>query len=415
MARTLITNIQIFDGSGRAPFSGEVLIEDNRIARVAETASEGRIEAADATVIDGAGATLMPGMVEAHAHLSWPSSIERFIPDFVLPPEEQLLATVRNARVLLESGFTSAYSAGALGERIEVVVRNEIDGGWTPGPRLRASTIERSPEGDPIATGDIHHGRGADAMKAFVKFCKEIGIDQVKLQISGEDALLPGSSQHILYTEEEAQAAGEQARESDIWLSAHTQASEAIKMALRAGVRVLYHCTYADAEALDLLEAAKDEIFVAPAIGVIVATLEAKPPPHIDMTSMKEAAVPVIELSKKLIPELKRRGIRVLPGGDYGFPFNPNGTNARDLQHFVDLFGYTPTEALVAATKLGGELMGRAHELGLVEPGYLADLLLVDGDPTQDVSILQRRDRLLMIMKDGKMHKAPAQPIARAA
>lgn len=412
--RTLLTNIRIFDGTGQAPFEGEVLIEGDRIVQVAR-AGEPAIDAADGQTISGNGATLMPGMVEAHAHLSWPSSIERFIPQFVLPPEEQLLATIRNARVLLESGFTSAYSAGALGERLEVVVRDEIDGGWTPGPRLRASTIERSPEGDPMATGDIHHGRGPEAIKAFVKYCKEIGIDQVKLQISGEDALLPGSSQHILYTEEEAQAAGEQARESDIWLSAHTQASEAIKMALRAGVRVLYHCTYADAEALDMLEAHKDEIFVAPAIGVIVATLEATPPPHIDMSGMKEAAAPVIELSKTLIPELKRRGVRVLIGGDYGFPFNPNGANARDLQHFVDLFGYTPTEALVAATKLGGELMGRGHELGLIQPGYLADLLLVDGDPTQDVSILQNRTKLLMIMKGGQMHKAPTAALGQAA
>lgn len=413
MSRILITNVRIFDGSGRAPFPGEVLIEGDRILRVIEAAEAG-VDPTSAQVVDGRAATLMPGMVEAHAHLSWPSSIERFIPDFVLPPEEQLLATVRNARIVLESGFTSAYSAGALGERIEVVLRDEIDGGWLPGPRLRASTIERSPEGDPSATGAIHHGRGPEAIKAFVKFCKDIGIDQVKLQISGEDALLPGSSQHILYTEEEVQAAGEQARESGIWLSAHTQASEAIKMALRGGVRVLYHCTYADAEALDMLEARKDEIFVAPAIGVIVATLEAKPPPHVDMTAMKEAAAPVIELSKKLVPELKRRGVRVLPGGDYGFPFNPNGNNARDLQHFVDLFGYTPTEALVAATKLGGELMGRGDELGLIKPGYLADLLLVKGDPTQDVSILQNRANLLMIMKGGRAHKS-LPPTSQAA
>jgi imidazolonepropionase-like amidohydrolase len=180
-------------------------------------------------------------------------------------------------------------------------------------------------------------------------------------------------------------------------------------------VRVLYHCTYADTEALDMLEARKDEIFVAPAIGVIVATLEAAPPPHIDMSGMKEAAKPVIALSRTLIPELKRRGVRVLPGGDYGFPFNPNGTNARDLQHFVDLFGYTPTEALVAATKLGGELMGRPHELGLVKEGYLADLLLVDGDPTQDVSILQNRAKLLMIMKGGHIHKTPPARAEKAA
>jgi imidazolonepropionase-like amidohydrolase len=180
-------------------------------------------------------------------------------------------------------------------------------------------------------------------------------------------------------------------------------------------VRVLYHCTFADAEALDMLEAKKDEIFVAPAIGVIVATLEATPPPHIDMSGMKAAAEPVIALAKTLVPELKRRGIRVLPGGDYGFPFNPNGTNARDLQHFVELFGYTPTEALVAATKLGGELMGRGHELGLIQPGYLADLLLVDGDPTQDVAILQNRAKLLMIMKGGQMHKAPPASLGQAA
>ena len=105
-----------------------------------------------------------------------------------------------------------------------------------------------------------------------------------------------------------------------------------------------------------------------------------------------------------LYPKMRKRGIRVLPGGDYGFPYNPIGRNARDLQLFVDLFGYTPIEALVAATKLGGELMGQGDLIGLLKPGYLADLLVVDGDPTIDVRILQERERLLMIMKDGKFH-----------
>ena len=401
MPRILITNVRVFDGSG-APLrtADDVMIEGQRIIAVGP-----RLPHDEAEIVDGGGATLMPGMVEAHAHLSWPSSTERFIPQFILPPEEQLLATVRNARVLLESGFTSAYSAGALGERLEVVVRDEIDRGWTPGPRLRASTFERSPEDD--GAGSASHGRGPEAMRGFIRHCKEIGVDQVKLVISGEDALKPGSSQHILCTEEEVQAAGDEARKCGLWLSAHTQASESIKMALRAGVRVLYHCTFADAEALDMMEAKKDEIFVAPAIGVIVATLEANPPPGVDMSAMKDAARPVVELAARLVPELRRRGVRVLPGGDYGFPFNPNGTNARDLQHFVDLFGYSATDALVAATKLGGELMGLGDELGQIKPGYLADLLLVDGDPTRNVSILQDRSRLLMIMKDGQMHKRP--------
>jgi imidazolonepropionase-like amidohydrolase len=370
---------------------------------------DGRPEtAAGDILIDGLGGTVMPGMVEAHAHLTWPSSIEKAYHEFILPPDEMRVATWRNARVLLESGFTSAYSAGALHATIEVELRNDIAAGRTPGPRLKASTIERSPEGaDNVETGSVSHGRGPAAMRDFVARCKQIGIDSVKLVVSGEDALKPGSSQDILYTDEELQAAGAAAREAGVWLAAHTQASQAVKMALRNGVRILYHCTYADSEALDMLISRKDEIFVAPAIGIIVATLEANPPPHIDMTAMKESARPVIERTSKLIPALRRTGVRVLPGGDYGFPFNPTGLNARDLQHFVDLYGYTPMEALVAATRLGGELIGMADQIGQVKPGYLADLLLIDGDPTRDVRILQDRRRIKMIMQGGRLYKAP--------
>jgi imidazolonepropionase-like amidohydrolase len=97
--------------------------------------------------------------------------------------------------------------------------------------------------------------------------------------------------------------------------------------------------------------------------------------------------------------------MRFLIGGDYGFPFNPNGRNAGDLEHFVTRYGYTPAEALAAGTALGGDLMGL--DVGQVKEGFLADLLLVDGDPTADVAILQDKTRLAMIMKDGKLHKAP--------
>jgi imidazolonepropionase-like amidohydrolase len=406
--RQVISNVSVFDGSGAKPFRGTVVVRNDRVEKV--VAGDGAVTSEHGDVyIDGNGGTLMPGMVEAHAHLTWPSSIEKIYHQFILPPDEMKVATWRNARVLLESGFTSAYSAGALHDTIEVELRAEIAAGRTPGPRLKASTIERSPEGaDGVETGAVNHGRGPAAMRDFVARCKDIGIDSVKLVVSGEDALKPGSSQHILYSEEELQAAGDAAREAGLWLAAHTQASQAVKMALRIGVRTLYHCTYADAEAFEMLVSNKNSIFVAPAIGIIVSTLEAKPPPHIDMSSMKESAKPVIELTRKLIPALKRAGVRVLPGGDYGFPFNPTGTNARDLQHFVDLYGYTPSEALVAATKLGGELMGMGHELGQIKDGYLADLLLIDGDPTTDVRILQDRKRIYMIMQGGRVHKTRA-------
>jgi len=414
--RLLFSNARIFDGSGAPAFSGDVLVENERIAQVSAAGRDPPIAREGAQVVDAGGNTLMPGLVEAHAHLSWPSSVERFEPRFVLPPEEMVMATMRNARILLDHGFTSAYSAGALGERIEVVLRDDINAGWTPGPRLKASTIERSPPGaNGMETGHVSHGRGPAAMTAFLDHCAQLKIDSVKLQISGEDALMPGASQIILYEEDEVRAASEGAKKHGLWLNAHTQAAAAVKMALRNDIRVLYHCTFADAEALDMLEAKRDRIFMAPAIGVIVATLEAKPPPHIDMSAMKESAKPVVELAQRLIPELRRRGVRILPGGDYGFPFNPNGTNARDLQHFVDLFGYTHAEALAAATGLGGQIMGMENELGLVRPGYLADLLLVKGDVSRDVSILQRKDNLLAIMKNGAFHKVPERTLARVA
>ncbi len=405
----LFVNTRVFDGSGAKPYAGEVLVQGNRIAAIAR-AGEEPLPRDNARVIDGAGATLMPGLTEAHAHLSWPSSVERFVPGMSLPAEDLLLNTARNARVLLDHGFTSAYSGGALGKTLEMTLKAHIDSGSLPGPRLVPSSVEREPPSESayLEAGQVaEHGRGPAAVRAFVKECAEIGAKSVKFLLSGESALKPGASLELMYTEEEIRAAGEQARESGVWLTGHAHAAEAVKMGVRNGFRVLYHCTYADAEAVQLLARRKDHLFVAPSIGIVQATLDANPPPQVDMTHMKADAAIVLERQKKLMPELKLRGVRLLPGGDYGFPFNPNGRNARDLELFVRHFGYTPTEALVAATKLGGEIMGMAGELGQIKVGYLADLLLVKGDPTQSVELLQDRANLLAIMKDGKFHKAP--------
>ena len=114
-----------------------------------------------------------------------------------------------------------------------------------------------------------------------------------------------------------------------------------------------------------------------------------------------------LEVSIDVLTKMRKRGIHVLPGGDYGFPDTPHGTYARDLWIFVKVLGFSATETLVAATRLGGELMGHPGELGVVKSGALADLLLVDGDPLADISVLQDRSALRMIMKDGALHKAP--------
>jgi imidazolonepropionase-like amidohydrolase len=114
-----------------------------------------------------------------------------------------------------------------------------------------------------------------------------------------------------------------------------------------------------------------------------------------------------LENAVESMKEMHRRGIRVLTGGDYGFAWTPHGTNAKDIEYFVDFLGFTPMEAIQAATKYGGEIMEMGNELGMVQEGYLADLLLVDGDPLTDVRILQDQRRIVAIMKDGVFHKAP--------
>jgi imidazolonepropionase-like amidohydrolase len=121
MKRTLFTHVRVFDGSGAALFAAEVLVEGERITAV-QREGQNPTPTADTTVVDGHGATLMPGLIEAHAHLSWPSSVERFVPGMALEPEDLVLNTARNARILLDHGFTSAYSGGALSKGVEVLL-----------------------------------------------------------------------------------------------------------------------------------------------------------------------------------------------------------------------------------------------------------------------------------------------------
>jgi imidazolonepropionase-like amidohydrolase len=407
MPRTLFKDVNVFDGTGNQAFPGSVLVDDERIAAVAR--GDEPIESNGATVVSGDGAFLIPGLVEAHAHLTWPSSIGRIFQGLQLPPEEHLLVAAYNAHVLLDHGFTSAYSAGSRGERFEVALRDEIDAGYLPGPRLRASSQETSGVAVPGVPGthDNPHDRSIEGLRAYVARMAKQGVDSIKFELSGDESSVCGGSELVLFTEPEIAAIGAQARESQVWLACHAQAALAIKLAVKHGFRVLYHCTLADEEALDLLQENKDDLFVAPAVGLLYARVHEAEQFGIDRaTAQRMGAVAGLDRMQQIYPEMRRRGIRVLPGGDYGFPYTPIGRNARDLQLFVDLFGYSPAQALAAATLSGGELMGLP--VGQIRDGFLADLLLVDGNPLQNLRILQDPMRLCAIMKGGRFHKPPS-------
>jgi imidazolonepropionase-like amidohydrolase len=140
-----------------------------------------------------------------------------------------------------------------------------------PGPRLVPSSIEREPptDGQMLVAGAVaDHGSGPEAVREFVKSCAALGAKSVKFLLSGESALKPGASMQLLYSTEEIEAAGAQARESNVWLTGHAHAAAAIKLGVRNGFHALYHCTYADDEAIDLLTANKETVFVAPTVGI---------------------------------------------------------------------------------------------------------------------------------------------------
>jgi imidazolonepropionase-like amidohydrolase len=403
---TLFVDVHVFDGTGRDPFPAEVLVVGNRIAAVAPSVSYDLRAAA--AIVDGGGGTLIPGLVDAHAHLGFGSTIEHRSLTRDEPVEEKALLVAHAGRVLLDSGITSVYSGGNRLPGTEVAARKAFSEGWMPGPRMKAASWEGSAG---MVEPGVYDFPGVDArtsdpesMRRFVAEMADVGVDIVKLSLSGESAVVAGTSRVVQFTDEEVAAAAEAAAERGVWLTAHAHAAESIKMAVRHGIRAVYHCTFADEEALDLLESARDRLFVAPTPGIIYANKhEADSEPEEGMeVELTEDAV------KQVVPELVRRGVRVVPGGDYGFPWNPVGRNVRDLQLFVDWFGFTPAEALRAATQFGGQVMDMGHELGLIREGYLADLVLVDGDPLDDIGILQDHDRLAVIMKDGRSHKTVA-------
>src|ERR1700741_181261 len=387
MSRVLFRNAMVWDGSGAESFSADVLIEGDRIRTIARNV--GQLSAEGATVIDCRGLTLMPGLVEGHAHISFGGAVNDSDLGNI-PPEEHVLLTMRNAKTLLDHGFTSAYSAATSKLRLDVVIRNEINAGRLPGPRLRAASPEITVT---AGLGDERKNHmyyesfgmiadGPEEIAKVVRLCCREGVDNIKINISGDDLGPLARGGVTTMRESEVRTAVEVAKDFGKKVNCHARAANSVKRAVKCGVDVIYHCESADEEALDMVESVKDKVFVGPAIGIIYGTLyEGEPWGFTREFALEIGMQRVIDDSRRVYTELRKRSVRALIGGDYGFAQSPQGTNARDLKHFVDLLGYWPSEALQCGTRIGGEVMGMGGELGQVKEGFIADLLLVNGDP----------------------------------
>ena len=410
MDAVLLRGGRVWDGSGKPAYAADVLVTGNRIDRIRPPGA--RIPDS-AVCFDIAGHTLIPGLVDGHAHL--PFLHKASIADTGdVPPEEHTLRTTQHARVVLEAGFTSCVSGGSAKPRIDVVVRNEINAGHIPGPRMLAAGPELTNTGNLGDERLMHIHResiamivdGGDEMSKTCRMLIREGVDTIKLNISGNQTIPNSRSDQNVMNEVEIRTAALTAHAHGKRIAAHVRAAASIKLALRHEIDILYHCEYADEECLDLLEAARDRIFVAPAIGLLHNLMyEAG---EWGITFEKAEASGVVhqfECAQRVFAELRKRGVQVLVGGDYGFPWTPHGTNARDLEHFVRFFGYSDTQALVAATRTGAAAMMLEGQAGEIAEGFLADLMVVAGEPHNDVRLLQVPGNIKLVMKDGRIHK----------
>jgi imidazolonepropionase-like amidohydrolase len=415
VVRTLIRNATIFDATGAKPFAGDLLIEGNRIAAVGASAANAADQRGADTVIDATGLFCMPGMTEGHAHLSFEgvTATENLITP---SPEEQVFTAARGAKALIEMGFTSAYGASEAKLRLGVAVRNEVNAGRLPGPRIRAGGLELSVTGAMGDESKEHNPRigpstiidGVEEMRKAVRFQIREGIDNIKLDVSGDPFYpsTPGSCTPMTF--EEIKVAADTAHGLGRKINAHTRSAEGSKHCIRAGVDGLFHCEYSDEELLDLMEEAKDRIFVSPTVGLLhqIMVGDAAACGLSPEIGGYMGIGELLENSAKTHTELRKRGIRHLIGGDYGFGWSQQGQQAADIALFMKYYGYSAADALICATRNGGLAMMDGGDLGTLEAGKLADLILVDGDVLADVSILTDRERIVLVMKDGQVQRA---------
>ncbi len=396
----VLTNAKLFTAtSERAIADGAVWISDNTI-RFAGPRGELPAIPAGSEVLDLAGKFVMPGMTETHAHLSFADASPFAIGD--TPVEQATITAVRNAALMLASGFTAAVSFGST-HQIDVALRDAIDAGRIPGPRLLAAGRDLGATGSNV-DGDAGLSQIADgpwALRQAVREQRKRGVDIVKIFLDGESINPVCSPGELSFCDEEVAAIVDEAHRRKLRVACHARSAAAVKQAVRAGVDLIGHANYLDDEAVALLAAHRDRIFVGPAIAWEVQYLAQCESLGVSKeTVRKQGYEREVEASIATVAKLRAAGVRLVVGGDYGISIAPHGTYAKDLEYFVELFGMSAAEALLCATRNGGLAFDPSGRIGTLAPGSLADLVVVDGDPLRDVRVLQEHGRL-RVMQDG--------------
>ena len=405
---TVIEHGQLVDGTGAGPVRDAALvIKDGRIRYVGPAAAMPLVDR-DASRIDAQGGTILPGLIESHFHATYFNVEALEDLDIKYPVEYVSLLAAVNCKLALECGYTAARSGGCL-FNVDVWLKKAIENDLIPGPRLAASgreicgvggLMDWNPDYRKIGMdGLVLLINGPDEARAAVRKLVKDGVEWVKTYPTG-DAAAPDTNDHhtLCMTFEEMHAVVSTAHNHGMKVTGHCRATEGIKNALRAGYDTLEHGTFIDDEALEMILAR--DIPVVPALYFELASIERGPEFGLSQRVI-DGHQETLDGGAESARRILKAGGRIGLGGDYGFGWNPHGQYARELTFFHKFVGFTPLEVVTCATKTGSEILGREKEIGTLEVGKLADVLVVDGDVLGDISILEDRRRFIAVMQGG--------------
>ncbi len=402
---------RVIDGTGAAPLDeAVVLVEDETIAAV------GRGSAvplpSSATRIDCRGLTLLPGLIDAHTHLAKDGSSG----GLGHLKETGAYAAIRsgvNATRVLDAGYTTVRDLGSF-DLTDVATKRAIEHGLIAGPRMVVAAHMLVPSGSEedgyfrpgVTTYRIGAERGvADGpseLRRAVRLQLHHGADVIKIAATGRiysDA--PGGPWTPTFSEQEMATVCDEAHRHGAKVAAHAYGAEGIRLAVEAGVDSVEHGGWIDDDLARLM--ADRGVFLVPTFSMLRLAVERGPAGGLH-TAMVERASRIREAHAASFQHAMAAGVRIAAGTDCGNPFVYPGKNATEIQFLVEA-GLSAMQALVSSTSAAAELLGLGALVGTISPGKQADLLLVDGDPLQDVRILQDERRIKLVMKGGRVHR----------
>ena len=400
---TLMTNARLFTGVDEDVIEQGALLIDGGVIQYAGPAADAPAAENGTEVRDVGGRFVMPGMTETHAHLSFADASPFAIG--ATPVEEATITAVRNANLMLSSGFTSAISFGST-YKIDVALREAINSGRIIGPRLLAAGRDLGATASNVDSpgGLSQIVDGPWALRKAVREQRRDQVDVVKIFIDGEAINPVNPPGELGFCDEEVNAVVDEAHRHGLRVACHARSAAAVKQAVRAGVDYVGHANYLDEEAVELLSARNDAVYVGPAIAWEVQYVKQCESLGVSRETVRAQGYEAeIEATVKTVEMLRKADVKLVVGGDYGISIAPHGTYAKDLEYFVDLFDMRPAEALLCATRNGGVAMDPSGSLGTLEAGTAADVVMVDGDPLEDIRVLQDHAKLTVI-KGGEVH-----------